>query len=275
MSTTFSMNVDGWRRIFPAAEKLTIPAYFTTLSMGLSTGYSTSEVTYGTRKIKCEAITLSGGSSTSSYNVFGPLASLEEFSAPNATSAGRVYFHQASKSKSTYGDSLHLEVNFPKIGSLQYFDSGYEGTANFNNMPVFVKLIAPNLTRLGDQNNMTNFRYCYFENTVLPKLTSLYSINLPYSNNSYIRMPRLTAIAGSDYGFNQSGNSNNPGVGVLHLYIGPSLSALGSGVSRIVAAVDTYQRLVFHIPAGDSTTKTTLDNNSIAYVQDYDYEEDL
>lgn len=101
---------------------------------------------------------------------------------------------------------------------------------------------------------------------ILPALTTVHNSrrvngNLTLRTPALESMDKYFAFADADSGAN----------GVLKWYIGPNLSSV-TCASNITGNAAKFE---FHIPAGSSTTKTTLDGLGISYTQDYEFTHDL
>lgn len=96
----------------------------------------------------------------------------------------------------------------------------------------------------------------------LPSCQTYNGFDLP-DNGDYTLTLKLPAIVsmGTSSGTLQSSS------GHCELYLGPNLVTLPQS-ARFVERV-TSGNLVIHIPAGDTTTKATLDSAGVAYTQDY------
>lgn len=115
----------------------------------------------------------------------------------------------------------------------------------------------PNLTILGN-NSALNIDVSYCTGTYdFPSTYEVHGIKDVYYENTF-KFPAITTF------WNNSSLMSPQAP--LHLYFGPDLASIqgSNGVNSLKAT-----NVDIHIPAGDSATKTTLDNNSISYTQDY------
>lgn len=122
---------------------------------------------------------------------------------------------------------------------------------------------APKIKTLG-RTSHTDFGQRWCGDNTFPEVTTLNSLRNPIFANyvNTLKLPKLTNISG--YFMSQSG-----GEGKIVLYIGPNLSSIhGDTITRIINNIANGY-LEIHIPSGESTTKTYLDNNGISYIQDY------
>lgn len=101
-------------------------------------------------------------------------------------------------------------------------------------------------------------------NVCFPAVVSYGKMNLPYAGDMTWRFPSIMAKE------NNAAIQSHDGTGVLHLYLGPNLSS-----GQFSEYITYSSRVDIHIPAGSSTTKTTLDAAGVSYTQDYDYAADL
>lgn len=119
---------------------------------------------------------------------------------------------------------------------------------------------APKITALGPTSNY-DFGIDWCGDNTFPEVTSLNCLKNPrYAGFvNTVKLPKLSEIT--------TYFMYSTGLGKLVLYVGPNLTDISS-TSRVINNI-TNGYLEIHIPAGDSTTKTYLDNNGINYIQDY------
>ena len=102
----------------------------------------------------------------------------------------------------------------------------------------------------------------WYGNVSAPMCTTIDGLCVPNKagETTVYTLPELTTI--NQWTFWNYANA----AGSLEMYIGPNLDIIHNDVvNRLTAATN----ITLHIPAGDSTTKTTLDNAGVSYIQDY------
>lgn len=255
LSTSFSPSTETQRIGLQYFDAVVIPKHFTIVSAG-GWGYmsdwqpfnvksmeihSTGNVSWDItkflpylQKIYCATTTAFTLAVRTRYKTLPELNESTVIDIPNATSI-------ASESWGVYWSAEKVdtfEVNAPKATSIG--NAGYEpefgnfwcGDNTFPELTTIVSLLNP--------------RYAGFTNTIrAPKLTTI--------NNNFI----------------WSGTTH-PGKVVL--YVGPNLTSIHNNPLNRIPTQITNGLLEFHIPAGESATKTYLDSKGITYIQDYDIE---
>lgn len=115
----------------------------------------------------------------------------------------------------------------------------------------------PKITVIGGTStNAAHLQYCTGDWT-FPSASQLRYHRIPDGEQTL----RLPALEQQTYG----NGFNLGGGGILHLYIGPNLTRCDCAANWVTNAA----RIDIHIPAGDTTTKATLDAAGVAYTQDY------
>ena len=85
-------------------------------------------------------------------------------------------------------------------------------------------------------------------------LQSAPHIPLPHARGGSFYFPVIESLAAS---------GTNAVYGI-HIYLGPNLSTISNATK-----FSSSNYVTVHIPAGESTTKTTLDTAGVSYTQDY------
>ena len=267
LPATLTINSVPFDQLMISYKKIRIPEYFTSVSIPNS-GFSAENVAarmYAVEEVEIESLTASWDSYS---DPFASCVYLKRFSVPNraGTFYGRFMNSGLSSQPTGRPVSTSLVINAPKCsvygalvgrsGQVVDMTGSNIGCTGF-------------LTNYGGSIAVSNLMKYWYGTLVLPYATAAGYINTPASSayTTHLRMPRLT-------GFTQSSSFNNTSdTGILHVYIGPDLVTVTPATNML--AYQAQNRLYVHIPAGDSTTKTTLDNAGIAYTQDYNYTEDL
>lgn len=148
--------------------------------------------------------------------------------------------------------SRRLHVKCPKATGAMF---GRVGTSSHQ---VELILDAPKITVFGNSYSFDSpfTQYCTGDNT-LPSVKTLRYSKIPNGEITF-RFPAITeqTVANS---FDAGGS------GIMHLYLGPNMATCACSANW----VSNSQYIDIHIPAGESTTKATLDAAGVAYTQDY------
>lgn len=175
----------------------------------------------------------------------------------------------------TYKDELPLAINAPKMtGTLAIGINSYASSGSMK--PIFIDAPYATIFRGATRANSTTVyttldgpgQFC------LPSVRTIGGIWIPTDASHVLEMrfPRITRVNTLSHGNNGSETFIGSGrAGTTNLYLGPDVNYFA--IYGLSAPGDS--RIHIHIPAGDSTTKTTLDTAGFTYVQDYDYEPDL
>lgn len=149
--------------------------------------------------------------------------------------------------------STQLKMDIPEVDLIDFFDAGTD--AHLINLT----LNAPSVKYVGYEgtSGVGTLQHCTGTWT-FPALTDLRNIPRPNGEQT-MYLPSIETQRWPQ-SFSTGGN------GMLHLYLGPNLSRVEAAPNWISHAAN----IDVHIPAGDSTTKSTLDAAGIPYTQDYD-----
>jgi hypothetical protein len=149
----------------------------------------------------------------------------------------------------------HIEIDIPKAVGCRL-----HGGTNENVVQAFWNV--PSATTLGTGGYQPKSGNTWFGNVNGPECLTIDGICVPNKSgaNTTYTLPKLTTI--NQWSFWNLGEA----AGTLDLYIGPNLTNIHNDAkNRLVSATN----ISVHIPAGDTTTKATLDAAGVAYTQDY------
>ena len=251
-------------------KKIHIPQYFISANLSSLASTSTSSQNYGfcvLEEIDCESATVTFGNNTK----FGYKGcnNVKKLNFKNATTLNCEFFDMDAVDVSAYpwySLPTTLEINIPYVETWTPIQVGRVGN------PRALTLNAPRLKTFLKQDTSSQSMYnrggiMFCTGTVvLPSCENFGITNVCYAGTLAIRLPSIKSMP-THWCFNKADGTT----GTTKIYLGPNLATLnGNAASNIIANVAEV-----HIPAGDSTTKTTLDNAGITYTQDYDYESDL
>lgn len=237
---------------FYCIEDITIPAYFQDVKIICDAYVSNVEEPQTTKRLEILAPSVELGD-----DMFSPL---EYLSIPNCTNLGGNW---QSMRLGYYSEKL--QINVPK---LLFWFASFKRSTN-----AAIDITGSDFSSLeewgarangGYDDTSLGYRVC---GTVhFPNLKKLNWVQPPYASEiSHFYLPALETLPYQ----NALGASRATGAnGVNHLYIGRNLNTVAPA-NNLRARVNDGS-IVLHIPAGESTTKNTLDGLNISYNQDYE-----
>lgn len=234
--------------VLSAARKLIIPAYFQNADL-----YSTlpNDSVWGRYACHLEEIDFLGTGNCSLYDTnrtTGGGFHMKRFYAPEMTGNVNVAYNSLEPNS-------EFEVIAPKSSRINYMRVN-----TTNATPVTLTGVFSAVTYIQNTNPNNNVGFdnitCDLE---FPSCTTLGNIALSKFDVT-LRLPQLTTMT-------KVFSTVTSGTGVTALYLGGNVSNIDMDTQDKILA--NSSRIAIHIPAGDSTTKTTLDNAGITYTQDY------
>lgn len=195
--------------------------------------------------------------------------------------SGNSWQHPSFTSMGAIKNLRQLNINKLETIDGFYFGIQNDTSQDYGKITINCKKVKTMTSNSGRSlGGDTTNGYCREIDWNFPELLSItlwYQNSLFANSTGVINMPKLESIVGN-YNWNKSNTTGKfytikcpslrtmsntyfgtQGNGGIKLYIGPNLSSA-------VAAIGNAE---IHIPAGDSTTKTTLDGLGVSYIQDY------
>lgn len=258
LSTTFSPSASPLQVVGPRYfEKVIVPEYFTQVSVDITGSYINDWLDYNVRSLEIH----STGDVTWEYIWYWE--NLQKVYCATKT-AFKLSVRTRNKRLPELNGATFIDIpNAPTIASETWGVNWADSVASVDTVVVN----APKVTKIESSDTYEPYfgNYWCGDNT-FPELTTINSLLNPkfagFTNT--IRAPKLTTLGNN---FIWSGTTH-PGKVVL--YVGPNLTSIHQNPLNRIPAQITAGLLEFHIPAGESATKTYLDSKGITYIQDYE-----
>lgn len=235
-STTFSYN--GTYETFFGVRRLVWPEYF--LDVDIDEIISNNAQYYRTQEIDVSSVAVAS-------------SNIQKMRWLNALTLSKYSGEYNWRLLSNSPQSSALSLDLPEVTVLSSPDAGVDGHL------ISLSLNAPKAEILGSSpvGNTACFLHCT-GTWRLPSVTDLRNTPRPQGDQT-IYLPALQTQSHKD----SMGYGSN--TGIVHIYIGPNLTQIAgaSNWKAHSAQVDV------HIPAGNTTTKATLDAAGVSYTQDY------
>lgn len=252
LSTTFNPSVDAQRIGLQFFETVVVPEYFTQVS-ATGWGYQDSWLSFNVSTLEIHA------TGSVSWDILTNLEKLQKVYCATNT-AFNLYIRTRYKTLPELNKATVIDI--PNATSITPSAWGVYWSAE--KVDTFV-VNAPKVTRIAGNGYQSDFGRDWCGDNTFPELTTINSLLNPrYAGfTNTIRAPKLTTLE-SSFMY----NSSNPGKIVL--YVGPNLTSIHANPLGRMPDQITSGILEFHIPAGESATKTYLDSKGITYIQDYE-----
>lgn len=239
------------------ARKMFIPAYFTYLQSGY----------YGTgQPFTVKEIEYAGNATTFDLgSIIERARNLDTLIALNQT--GNIGITGFAGGESTDESRENYKIVIPKATGFNYMWCG-GGADKLVTMSPDCRFDA--VTVWGATSYASNDGGRWLNGTVvLPSCEKIDSgTRCPGSGTMIWKLPKLKTSTDPSYAAYAFTKYDGGDTGTVKVYIGADLE-----VQHYTGLGNAYVEV--HIPAGDSTTKTTLDAQGVSYIQDYNYTEDL
>lgn len=242
LSTTLKISGDALRTLVASCRRLVIPEYFQTVQnpQGFISGFpgyiALEEIEYG-------------GTGALNWDYLYNYPNIWRVSAPNMTAAYNLHVGGRNAER--------IVVDIPNAISATLL-------AGTGENPIPCEWNVQSATTLGSGGYQPPVGRYWYGTVEAPRCTTINGINQPDTGATVYKLPALTTLGDWSFWY-------TAGTGTIDIYIGPSLTTIGTSnynnpTTQLINHADKFR---VHIPAGDSTTKTTLDSAGITYTQDY------
>lgn len=256
-------------------ERVTIPEYYETSNIVVSGLPLLPNTTTGTTSITVAAAPLKYLNVKTRFNTKCRIESfgyLREINFPEITDNNSQYLDVIWNNNTAYRDNLPILISAPKFTyTLRPGIHSYNASGSMKP----IRIDAPYASSLGCATYSGDSR-CTLDGPgqfCMNSLRSLICFWIPTDASAVLEMrfPRITSINSPSHGnYGTSTHIGSGRLGTTNCYLGPNLASF-----NIYGYSTSDTRIIFHIPAGDSTTKTTLTTAGVSFVQDYNYEPDM
>lgn len=252
MNTTFAPTNRFFYDLMAMTKKLVVPRYFVQSNFGNQSGAFGR--TYNCEEIVCESDSITPFTTSGTYAI----RSVHIFRAPNVTASFSVGLYPYTEDR--------IVVDVPRAS--EFVSCIYGAVESAATSPYTdCSINAPNAAFVGTTSNIsssvTPFRALNGAFT-FQSCNTLGNICLPCSGQYSLYLPNLRHISGN----NVMAKYKTTDTGSVDLYVGAYL-ANESWATKTLENLSSPM-VLFHIPAGESETKATLDAKGIPYIQDYE-----